>query len=107
MDRSRPVGKRHDPWPHSGYWRHRWRWQSGHLCCRDGQMDQKSSARPSRCYRVDSLWRRERPVPEDGACNRHGWHEGKLADVDGDGALDIINKSYTWNAPRVELWLNK
>ncbi len=36
----------------------------------------------------------------------HGWHEGRLADVDGDGDLDVINKPYTWNAPRVDLWLN-
>ncbi len=36
----------------------------------------------------------------------HGWHEGKLADVDGDGDLDIINKPYTWNTPRIDLWLN-
>ena len=36
-----------------------------------------------------------------------GWHEGKLADVDGDGDLDIINKPYTWNAPRIDIWLNQ
>lgn len=36
-----------------------------------------------------------------------GWHEGKLADVDGDGRLDIINKPYTWDAPRIDLWLNR
>lgn len=35
-----------------------------------------------------------------------GWHEGKLADVDGDGDLDVINKPYTWEAPRIDLWLN-
>jgi hypothetical protein len=35
-----------------------------------------------------------------------GWHEGKLADVDGDGDLDIINKPYTWEAPRVDIWIN-
>jgi hypothetical protein len=35
-----------------------------------------------------------------------GWHEGKLADVDGDGKLDIINKPYTWDAPRIDIWLN-
>lgn len=36
-----------------------------------------------------------------------GWHEGKLADVDGDGDLDVINKPYTWKAPRVDIWLNQ
>jgi hypothetical protein len=35
-----------------------------------------------------------------------GWHEGKLADVDGDGDLDIVNKPYTWSAPRLDFWLN-
>lgn len=35
-----------------------------------------------------------------------GWHEGKLADVDGDGDLDVINKPYTWEAPRIDIWLN-
>jgi hypothetical protein len=35
-----------------------------------------------------------------------GWHEGKLADVDGDGDLDIVNKPYAWDAPRIDLWLN-
>jgi hypothetical protein len=35
-----------------------------------------------------------------------GWHEGKLADLDGDGDLDILNKPYTWQAPRVDIWLN-
>lgn len=36
----------------------------------------------------------------------HGWHEGRLADADGDGDLDIWNKPYTWTAPRLDLWLN-
>ncbi|MDX1982279.1 MAG: VCBS repeat-containing protein [Bryobacteraceae bacterium] len=36
----------------------------------------------------------------------HGWHEGKLADVDGDGDLDVVNKPYTWQAPRLDVWLN-
>ncbi len=35
-----------------------------------------------------------------------GWHEGKLADVDGDGDLDIINKPYSWDTPRIDVWLN-
>ncbi|MBM3814578.1 MAG: VCBS repeat-containing protein [Acidimicrobiia bacterium] len=35
-----------------------------------------------------------------------GWHEGKLADVDGDGDLDIVNKPYTWQAPRLDIWFN-
>ena len=36
----------------------------------------------------------------------HGFHEGKLADLDGDGDLDILNKPYNWDAPRVDVWLN-
>jgi hypothetical protein len=36
----------------------------------------------------------------------HGWHEGKLGDLNGDGRLDILNKPYTWDAPRVDVWLN-
>jgi hypothetical protein len=35
-----------------------------------------------------------------------GWHEGKLGDFDSDGDLDILNKPYTWDTPRVDLWLN-
>jgi hypothetical protein len=35
-----------------------------------------------------------------------GWHEGKLADVDGDGDLDVINKPYRWQTPRLDVWLN-
>lgn len=35
-----------------------------------------------------------------------GWHEGKLGDFDNDGDLDILNKPYTWQAPRLDLWLN-
>jgi len=34
------------------------------------------------------------------------WHEGKLADLDGDGDLDILNKPYNWDTPRIDVWLN-
>jgi sugar phosphate isomerase/epimerase len=36
----------------------------------------------------------------------HGWHEARLADLDGDGDLDLLSKPYTWDAPRVDVWLN-
>jgi hypothetical protein len=35
-----------------------------------------------------------------------GWHEARLADLDGDGDLDLLNKPYTWDTPRVDVWLN-
>jgi sugar phosphate isomerase/epimerase len=36
----------------------------------------------------------------------HGWHEARLADLDGDGDLDLLNKPYNWDNPRVDVWLN-
>jgi hypothetical protein len=36
----------------------------------------------------------------------HGWHEGRLADLDGDGDIDILNKPYNWQVPRIDVWLN-
>lgn len=36
----------------------------------------------------------------------HGWHEGRLADLDGDGDLDLLNKPYNWETPRIDVWLN-
>lgn len=35
----------------------------------------------------------------------HGWHEARLSDLDGDGDLDILNKPYTWETPRLDVWL--
>lgn len=34
------------------------------------------------------------------------WHETRLADLDGDGDLDLLEKPYTWEAPRLDIWLN-
>jgi hypothetical protein len=36
-----------------------------------------------------------------------GWHEARLADLDGDGDLDLLNKPYNWETPRVDVWLNR
>ena len=36
----------------------------------------------------------------------HGFHETRLADLDGDGDLDVLNKPYNWDAPRIDVWLN-
>ncbi len=37
----------------------------------------------------------------------YGVHEGRLTDLDGDGDLDVLGKPYTWNAPRLDIWLNE
>jgi hypothetical protein len=34
-------------------------------------------------------------------------HESKIADLDGDGDLDILGKPYDWQAPRLDIWLNE
>jgi hypothetical protein len=35
-----------------------------------------------------------------------GFHEGRVADVDGDGRPDIVSKPYNWETPRLDIWLN-
>jgi hypothetical protein len=36
-----------------------------------------------------------------------GFHEARLADLDGDGRLDILSKPHTWDTPRLDVWLNR
>jgi hypothetical protein len=33
-----------------------------------------------------------------------GFHEARVADLNGDGRMDILDKPYTWEAPRVDVW---
>jgi sugar phosphate isomerase/epimerase len=35
-----------------------------------------------------------------------GWHDSRIADLDGDGDMDLLQKPYAWSAPRVDVWLN-
>ncbi len=34
-------------------------------------------------------------------------HESKIADLDGDGDLDILGKPYGWKVPRLDIWINE
>jgi hypothetical protein len=36
-----------------------------------------------------------------------GTHESRIADLDGDGDFDILSKPYTWEAPRLDLFINE
>jgi len=36
-----------------------------------------------------------------------GFHEARVADLDGDGRMDVLDKPYNWEAPRVDVWLQK
>jgi len=33
------------------------------------------------------------------------FHEARLADLDGDGDIDILSKPYNWKTPRIDVWL--
>ncbi len=35
-----------------------------------------------------------------------GFHEAQVADFTGLGRMDILNKPYNWQTPRVDLWVN-
>ncbi|MCX7818883.1 MAG: VCBS repeat-containing protein [Kiritimatiellae bacterium] len=35
-----------------------------------------------------------------------GFHEGRIADVNGDGRPDIVNKPFNFDTPRLDIWLN-
>jgi hypothetical protein len=35
------------------------------------------------------------------------FHEARVADLDGDGDLNILDKPYNWEAPRVDIWLSQ
>jgi len=34
-----------------------------------------------------------------------GFHEARIADLNGDGMMDILDKPYNWEVPRVDVWL--
>jgi hypothetical protein len=36
-----------------------------------------------------------------------GFHEARVADLDGDGRMDVLDKPYNWEAPRVDVWLQR
>jgi hypothetical protein len=40
-------------------------------------------------------------------CTGVDFHEARVADLDADGDLDILDKPYNWEAPRVDVWLNE
>ncbi len=50
----------------------------------------------------DGLGRFDKTLVASGVDN----HESRIADLDGDGDLDILGKPYTFGAPGLDVWLN-
>jgi hypothetical protein len=44
---------------------------------------------------------------KDEIASGYGNHESRVADLDGDGDLDILGKPYNWDAPRLDIWLQE
>jgi hypothetical protein len=36
-----------------------------------------------------------------------GFHEARVADLNGDGRMDVLDKPYNWEVPRVDVWLQQ
>lgn len=34
-----------------------------------------------------------------------GFHEARIADLDGDGRMDVLSKPYYWKTPRIDIWV--
>jgi len=79
------------------------------LCAEMGQWDNKVGAPP------DNPKARAWILYGDGQGNFTttilstgiGFHEARVADLDGDGRLDVLCKPYRFDTPRLDIWLNK
>jgi len=71
-----------------------------------GQWGRKPTVNPAPKIRVlygDGAGRFRLSIVADGFGN----HESRVADLDGDGDLDILGKPYNWRTPRVDVWLQE
>jgi len=61
--------------------------------------------RKSQRQGLDFLRRRPGNFRKTELATGMGFHEARVADLDGDGDMDILDKPYNWEAPRVDVWL--
>jgi hypothetical protein len=69
----------------------------------NGRRERRS--RTTREPRPGFFWRRTRPVPENNFRHRIGFHEARVADLNGTARFDVLDKPYNWEAPRVDVWI--
>ncbi|MCH8216744.1 MAG: VCBS repeat-containing protein [Planctomycetes bacterium] len=77
----------------------------GHLDIMIGDMGQPGAGDNAKTY----VWygNGRGTFQETVASHGQGIHEGQLADLDGDGDVDILMKPYNHHAPRVDILLNQ
>ena len=108
LDRARPGRADDDPSALAPGGRHRRRRQPRHLRRGNGQVDRKQErARQPQGPGLHFLRRRERQLPQDGLCHRHGFPRGLRGGPQRRREARYPQQALQLGCARVDVWLNQ